>query len=74
MELQKGYYKCNCRITHIDYANKIAYVEFLDREGNAVLLKDIEMDVARKVLRYSEDELKEREKNRCDYSNWYRII
>lgn len=74
MELQKGYYTCNCRITHIDDANKIAYVEFLDREGNAVLLKDIEMDVAMKVLRSSEDELKEREKNRCDYSNWYRVL
>lgn len=74
MELQKGYYTCNCRITHVDEDNKIVYVEFLDREGNAVLLKDIEMDVAMKVLRSSEDELKEREKERLDYSNWYRIL
>lgn len=74
MELQKGYYTCKCRITHVDDSNKIVYVEFLDSAGNAVLLKDIEMDVARKVLRSSEDELKEREKNRADYSNWYRII
>lgn len=72
MELQKGYYTCNCRISHIDNSNKIVYVEFLDSEGNAVLLKDIEMDVAVKVLRPRIDESEIREKNRLDYANWYR--
>jgi hypothetical protein len=72
LELQKGYYTCKCRITHIDNSNKIVYVEFLDSAGNAVLLKDIKMDVAVKVLRSTEDELKEREKDRLDYANWYR--
>lgn len=72
MELQKGYYTCNCRISHIDNSNKIVYVEFLDSAGNAVLLKDIEMDVAVKVLRPRIDESEIREKNRLDYANWYR--
>lgn len=72
MELQKGYYTCNCRIAHVDDSNKIVYVEFLDRAGNAVLLKGIEMDVAMKVLRPYVDEAEIREKNRLDYANWYR--
>ena len=72
MELQKGYYTCNCRITNIDNSNKIAYVEFLDSAGNAVLLKDIEMDVAIKVLRPHVNEAEVREKDRLDYANWYR--
>lgn len=72
MELQKGYYTCNCRIAHVDDSNKIVYVEFLDSAGNAVLLKDIEMDVAMKVLRPHINESEVREKDRLDYANWYR--
>ena len=72
MELQKGYYTCNCRIASVDDSNKIVYVEFLDRAGNAVLLKDIEMDVAMKVLRPHVNKAEIREKDRLDYANWYR--
>lgn len=72
MELQKGYYTCNCRITNIDNSHKIVYVEFLDSAGNTVLLKDIEMDVAVKVLRPRINEAEVREKDRLDYANWYR--
>lgn len=72
MELQKGYYTCNCRIAHVDNSNKIVYVEFLDSAGNAVLLKGIEMDVAMKVLRPHVNEAEIREKDRLDYANWYK--
>lgn len=72
MELQKGYYTCNCRITHADNSNKIVCVEFLDSAGNTVLLKDIKMDVALKVLRPRVDEAEIREKDRSDYANWYK--
>ncbi len=72
MELQKGYYTCNCHIDHIDNSNKIVYVEFLDSAGNTVLLKDIEMDVAMKVLHPHINEAEVKEKDRLDYANWYR--
>lgn len=72
MELQKGYYTCNCRIAHVDNSNEIVYVEFIDSAGNAVLLKGIEMDVAMKVLRPRVNEEEIREKDKLDYSNWYR--
>ena len=72
MELQKGYYTCNCCITNIDNFNKIVYVEFLDSAGNTVLLKDVELDAAMKVLRPRINEAEVREKDRLDYANWYR--
>lgn len=72
MGLQKGYYTCNCRIVRVDDSSRIVCVEFLDSAGNAVLLKDIEMDVAMKVLHPHVNEAEIREKDRLDYANWYR--